>query len=187
MKKRLLLIFSFALLLLLFGCAKKDDAPAEVPKIEEISFPPGAASELEMSAGETRRDYVKIAGNDDFSPGDVVFVSSDDSVSIEYEKTVLKNYVYYTINARSAGEASVYVMTSDGKIKSGEIKIKVSDNENTQDEEVKNFILNTKSKKYHTESCSATVRIKESNRELFSGTEKELAEMGYEPCGICCK
>ena len=48
------------------------------------------------------------------------------------------------------------------------------------------YILNTGSKKFHTEDCSQGQSIKEDNKEMFTGERQALIEQGYEPGG-CCK
>ena len=48
------------------------------------------------------------------------------------------------------------------------------------------YILNTSSRKFHTEDCTQGQSVKESNKELFTGDREELIENGYTPSG-CCK
>ena len=48
------------------------------------------------------------------------------------------------------------------------------------------YILNTNSKKFHSESCSQGQSVKESNKDTFTGDRQELIEKGYTPSG-CCK
>ncbi len=47
------------------------------------------------------------------------------------------------------------------------------------------YILNTSSKKFHDPSCSGAEDIKESNKEVFTGSREELIAQGYSPCGRC--
>lgn len=47
------------------------------------------------------------------------------------------------------------------------------------------YILNTSSKMFHNKWCGSADKIKESNREEFTGSRADLIEMGYEPCGNC--
>lgn len=47
------------------------------------------------------------------------------------------------------------------------------------------YILNTKSKKYHLPTCSLAKSMSDENKKEFSGTEEELKESGYSPCGKC--
>lgn len=47
------------------------------------------------------------------------------------------------------------------------------------------FVLNTKSKKFHTPDCGNGKTIKDENRGEFSGTRDELIAQGYSPCGNC--
>ena len=47
------------------------------------------------------------------------------------------------------------------------------------------YILNTKSKKYHKPSCSYATSMSDANRAEYTGTKEELEIEGYTPCGIC--
>ena len=49
-----------------------------------------------------------------------------------------------------------------------------------------NFILNKKSKKFHSEFCSQGKGIAEENREEYTGSREKLLNDGYVPAG-CCK
>ncbi len=64
---------------------------------------------------------------------------------------------------------------------------KVAEAEETVDDtgEVMDYVLNTNSKKFHYEDCKGVKRIKDENREDYTGTRGELIQKGYEPCGTC--
>ena len=47
------------------------------------------------------------------------------------------------------------------------------------------YILNTSSKKFHDPSCSGAEDIKESNKEIYTGSREDLIAQGYSPCGRC--
>lgn len=47
------------------------------------------------------------------------------------------------------------------------------------------YILNTNSKKFHRPDCSSVKDMKESNKKSFTGTQSQLKQQGYEPCGNC--
>lgn len=51
--------------------------------------------------------------------------------------------------------------------------------------EIKTYILNTNSKKFHDPSCSGLESTKEENKQTFKGTREELIAQGYKPCGSC--
>ncbi len=63
--------------------------------------------------------------------------------------------------------------------------------ENSSESEVKEpseqgkYILNTSSKKFHSEDCSGASSISESNKKDYTGTRQSLIDDGYSPCGIC--
>ena len=47
------------------------------------------------------------------------------------------------------------------------------------------YILNKNTKKFHYPSCSSVDRMKESNKEYYTGSREELINRGYDPCGNC--
>ena len=47
------------------------------------------------------------------------------------------------------------------------------------------YILNTKSLKFHYPNCSGVANMKENNKQAFHGSRDSLIEMGYKPCGTC--
>lgn len=47
------------------------------------------------------------------------------------------------------------------------------------------YVLNTNSKKFHIPSCSSVKKMKESNKEYFTGTRDDVIAKGYSPCGNC--
>ncbi|MBR6916709.1 MAG: DNA/RNA non-specific endonuclease [Clostridia bacterium] len=53
------------------------------------------------------------------------------------------------------------------------------------DVEVKDYILNTKSKKFHLPTCEHVAEISASAKREFLGTRRELIDEGYVPCGGC--
>jgi DNA-entry nuclease len=48
-----------------------------------------------------------------------------------------------------------------------------------------NYILNTKSKKFHLPSCSEVKRLKDENKEASNKSKEELVADGYTACGKC--
>lgn len=49
----------------------------------------------------------------------------------------------------------------------------------------RDYVLNTNTKKFHYPSCGSADDIKESNRKEYHGVREEIIEMGYDPCGRC--
>lgn len=47
------------------------------------------------------------------------------------------------------------------------------------------YVLNTNTKKFHYPTCSSVNRIKDSNKEYYTGSREDLIARGYEPCGNC--
>ncbi len=49
----------------------------------------------------------------------------------------------------------------------------------------RDYVLNTKNKKFHLPDCRMAEQISEKNKEVKKSTAKELREQGYQACGIC--
>lgn len=50
---------------------------------------------------------------------------------------------------------------------------------------VQTYILNTNSRKFHTEDCKLAADIKEKNRQILESTREKMIAQGYDPCGGC--
>lgn len=51
--------------------------------------------------------------------------------------------------------------------------------------DIRTYILNTNSKKFHYPGCSSVAKMKDKNKKEFIGTREEVLGMGYDPCGQC--
>ena len=51
--------------------------------------------------------------------------------------------------------------------------------------EVREYILNENSMKFHDPECYGADQMKEENRKAYTGTREELIKQGYSPCGQC--
>lgn len=60
-----------------------------------------------------------------------------------------------------------------------------STNTNTNTNEAKTYILNTKTLKFHLETCSGVKTMSAKNKREFTGYRQDLIDDGYEPCGLC--
>lgn len=47
------------------------------------------------------------------------------------------------------------------------------------------YVLNTGTGKFRLPTPSSVSKVKESNRQTFTGTRQELIDQGYAPCGKC--
>ena len=48
------------------------------------------------------------------------------------------------------------------------------------------YVLNSKTRKFHFPDCSGVETMREENRQNFHGSRELLLAQGYEPCGTCC-
>jgi DNA-entry nuclease len=49
----------------------------------------------------------------------------------------------------------------------------------------KTYIVNTNSKKFHSQDCSSAEKIKEENKKTYTGDRENLIKNGYSPCSQC--
>lgn len=47
------------------------------------------------------------------------------------------------------------------------------------------YVLNTKSMRFHRPDCPGAEKIADRNRQTYHGTRSSLIEQGYKPCGSC--
>ena len=60
------------------------------------------------------------------------------------------------------------------------VPIQNNDNQNNA-----SYVLNTNTHKFHYPSCSSVYRMKDKNKEYYSGSRESLIAQGYSPCGKC--
>jgi len=85
--------------------------------------------------------------------------------------------------------ASAQTSPSEKQDGSGNNTPKKSDGkDNTEGSSKKqDFILNKKTDKFHIPSCPSVADTNKENKETYYTTEKELEDMGYDPCQRCLK
>lgn len=69
--------------------------------------------------------------------------------------------------------------------KDGTSSLSGSKKTTTAAETKQSYVLNTKSKKFHSPECSGIADITPANRQTYKGTRSELTNKGYSPCGKC--
>lgn len=127
-------------------------------------------------------DYVKDTGNHVLYRVTPVF---------EDENLVASGVVMEAKSVEDGGKGvcfNVYVYNVQPGVEidylTGESRLKGQE-QAPDDGEIKEYILNTNSKKFHEPACRNAKDIKESNREKFTGTKQQLITRGYSPCGGC--
>ena len=99
----------------------------------------------------------------------------------EYGVSVFRTDVQGTIVAVCDGKEITWSTAPKIEAQSGET---ASAGDSGQ-AKVKDYVLNTNSKKFHLPDCSGASQMSEKNREEFTGTRQELIDQGYDPCGSC--
>ncbi len=51
--------------------------------------------------------------------------------------------------------------------------------------EIKTYIVNIKSKKFHNPDCDGAKKMNAANKKQYSGTRQSLISNGYSPCQKC--
>ena len=54
-----------------------------------------------------------------------------------------------------------------------------------RDDDIKTYILNVSTKKFHYTSCPTIKLMNEENKKMFRGDRSEVIAEGYTPCGRC--
>lgn len=109
-----------------FSCIDGEDKVVSETGITEFDFFI-MEDAIELEVGESKNSYFEVKGTEDFIVDDFKLVSSDENiVTFTYDETLLTTHIYYIINAVAPGSATIYVQTSDGLIKSEEIKVTVT-------------------------------------------------------------
>jgi DNA-entry nuclease len=60
-----------------------------------------------------------------------------------------------------------------------------NNNSNNNSNENKTYILNTKTLKFHLETCSSVSSMSDKNKKEYTGSRQDLIDDGYSPCGTC--
>ena len=76
---------------------------------------------------------------------------------------------------------SIDYATGDSALAEGQAAAETTAEDTTQ----ASYVLNTNTKKFHLPSCSSVAKMKDSNKQSFTGTRQELIDKGYSPCGKC--
>lgn len=107
--------------------AEETEKVADENNIKSLAF--SSDRDIELLEGKNNSShYVKAMVNDkdSFSENDVTFVSADPEIAtIEFSKTALSNYLYFTVTGVSAGETEVYAVSKDGTVESEHKKVTV--------------------------------------------------------------
>lgn len=123
---------------ILGSCLFGEEAPEEITSttgITDFEFCVTIQDDshmIDMEVGEKDKSYFTVEGTRDFILEDFNLISTNPEVAtFTYDSTALTTYIYFEIEALSAGETHLYVETRDGTIKSPEIIVTVTGEEKT--------------------------------------------------------
>lgn len=89
---------------------------------------------------------------------------------------------YATGDSKLGETTAPSVTIEEDKTQTVKEEIKQEEQPVVSNSDVKTWVLNTSSKKFHKPSCK---KLPTKNRQDFEGTREEVINMDYEPCGIC--
>ena len=125
-----------AIATLISSCNKSTQSQTQVSQspttnITGFSYSYGSPSEVELTAGESyERGWIQPSYNRrgyEFSADDVIFVSDNPEVAtMTLTNVSLVSYMYFRIDAVSAGETYVYAASLDGSVISDKIHVIVN-------------------------------------------------------------
>ncbi len=136
-------------------------------------------------------DYVERTGNHVLYRVTPVFEGSNlvasgvqmEAWSVEDQGTGV-SFDVYCYNVQPG--ISIDYATGDSALVEGESSQAAAESESTEKAATEaNYVLNTNTKKFHLPTCSTISKMKESNKQSFTGTRQELIDKGYAPCGKC--
>ena len=114
----------------------------------------------------------------------VIMCGVDNSYGHPHRETLSK-IKDYDIETYRTDENGTIVAISDGKDISWKVDVDVSKVSESDNGDVRTYVLNISSKKFHYDSCSGANSMSKANREEFIGFRDELIKKGYSACGIC--
>ncbi len=86
-------------------------------------------------------------------------------------------------NEETGAEAGSGIAIAAGRTNSGSANASTGSDATSSTNE--DYVLNTNTKKFHYPSCSSVSKMKDKNKELFTGSREEVIQRGYEPCKNC--
>lgn len=147
-------------------------------------------------------DYIKETGNHVMYRSTPVFKGKNlvaDGVLIEAYSVEDKgegiSFCVFCYNVQPGVE--IDYLTGDSRLSERETSKNISETDakatkenNSQDNSTdttgaKEYVLNTKTMKYHLPDCSSAKKISEQNKQTTHDTKEHLETQGYAPCGNC--
>lgn len=86
---------------------------------------------------------------------------------------------------KGGGSSQSSKSSSSQSNKSNSSSVQSSQQQNQNNGQSGEYVLNTNTKKFHYPSCSSAKRIKDSNKQSYSGSRDDLIAQGYDPCKKC--
>ena len=128
------------------------------------------------SSSSSSYDFLKAV-----NPGTaIISCGKDNEYGHPHTETILRLQDFDIDIFNTAKQGTIILSVTDGKIFANKAPL-----EKQNFQEVETYILNTNTKKFHTQSCEHVNEIAESNKKIVQDTKENLIKEGYSPCGSC--
>ena len=111
---------------------------------------------------------------------------------VEGEELVARGVLMEGLSVEDGGEGITFCVyaynVQPGVIidyATGESRLEGEDQNSSGTEASTDYVLNTKSKKFHLPTCSGAAEMSPANRQDYFGDRQDLLDQGYSPCGLC--
>ena len=91
----------------------------------------------------------------------------------------------YATGDNHADDSSINSLEARGPSRESPSAIALSPDAERDEHEVRLYVLNTNTKRFHLPECPSVSDIKDKNKKEYKGSRDEIIGMGYKPCGAC--
>ena len=135
-----------------------------------------------LNAVSPRSAVISCGKDNDYGHPHFETLEKLEKSQIEVYRTDLSGTLLLTSDGKNGFEISPQF--SQKTFADSEIQVE-HENSSSSDRQNHNYILNTKSKKFHNIDCKSADGIYTKNRKDFYGSRDQLISQGYSPCSVC--
>ena len=148
-----------------------------------------ATSAAFVNAVAPRYAVISVGKNNQYGHPSEDVIKRLESCGAEIYRTDLNGDVICTSDGQNLSftverSSTADIKDSDDNHEATESEGIIAENDNQVNASV-DYILNTNTKKFHYPGCGSVKKMKDKNKQEFSGTREEAIAEGYLPCGNC--
>lgn len=191
MKKLLALV---TVLLLICGSCLAESSVAQLIAdygLEPVNYDASAGYTLDYSVDSNIYSTITWSDSDGtwLASGETATVAEAYLAALDMEpwescRYTVGNKARISYGAKSGQQLSTLTEYKDAVAKALGITVDETEPE-ASEADVRDYVLNTNSKKFHKPTCDSVKKMKPKNRKDYTGTRDDLIAQGYEPCGSC--